>query len=85
MFFLKVFRCQPVHKYWNAKAQGKCINGTNIFLADGVSSILSDLAILLLPMPLLWRLQLSKKRKLKLIIVFGGGALYVQLVSYYLW
>ena len=84
MFFVKLFRCHPVHKYWDMKVEGNCIKGANIFVADGVTSVLSDVAILLLPMPLLWNLQLSTKRKLRLVAIFGGGTLYVRYLSCYL-
>ena len=70
-----MFRCHPLRKYWDVKIDCNCVDATNIFLADGVISVLSDFTILLLPMPLLWKLHLSKKRKVKFVLVFGGGIL----------
>lgn len=55
---------------------GKCIaSEPTIFVADCTTSLVSDLAILLLPMPLVWQLRTSLRRKLRIMVVFAGGTL----------
>ena len=73
---LKVFRCDPIHKVWDTMVLGKCIaSEPTIFVADCTTSLVSDLAILLLPMPLVWQLRTSLRRKLRIMVVFAGGTL----------
>ena len=75
-FFIKVFRCTPIHKSWNITTPGKCITTeSSIFLADCIISLVTDLSILVLPMPLVWGLKISRKRKLRIMVVFAGGIL----------
>lgn len=75
-FFIKVFRCSPIHKVWDSMAPGNCIaSEPTIFAADTATSLVSDFAILILPMPLVWQLKTSLKRKLRIMIVFAGGTL----------
>ncbi|KAF1929000.1 uncharacterized protein M421DRAFT_61593 [Didymella exigua CBS 183.55] len=38
-----------------------------------VLNVLTDLYLMLIPMPMLWKASLEIKRKLSLILVFGGG------------
>ena len=57
-------------------APGNCIaSEPTIFAADTVTSLVSDFAILILPMPLVWQLKTSLKRKLRIMVVFAGGTL----------
>ena len=75
-FFIKVFRCIPIQKTWDVSTPGHCITTEDrIFLADCIVSLITDLTILILPMPLVWQLNASRKRKLRIMIVFAGGIL----------
>ena len=80
VLFIKVFRCIPIQKTWNPMIDGRC-TGTeyDILYADCVMSLFTDLAILILPIPLVWQLQTSRKRKVRITLVFGGGILCVYL------
>lgn len=78
-FFIKIFRCNPIHKTWDINARGKCITSESaIFLADCLVSLVTDLAILIMPMPLVWQLQASLRRKLRIMAIFAGGILCVH-------
>ncbi|KAL7961874.1 hypothetical protein V8C34DRAFT_301955 [Trichoderma compactum] len=54
-FFTKIFICDA----------SKCMNQSAIVTADSIISIISDLAILLLPTPLTWSLQLPRRKRLR--------------------
>lgn len=56
---------------------GHCIGLVGIGVANSASTILSDLAILILPIRQVWKLQLRKAEKLALTFAFGLGFLYV--------
>jgi len=75
-FFMKVFRCNPIRKTWDIKTPGACFTDeSTIFLADCVISLISDVSILVLPMPLVWALKASWKRKIRIMVIFAGGIL----------
>lgn len=60
---------------WDVTVEGKCINDYAQDVATGALNIFSDLAILVLPLPMLWKLQLHMKHRLSLIAIFMLGSL----------
>ncbi|KAG5999632.1 hypothetical protein E4U21_006543 [Claviceps maximensis] len=74
-FFIKIFICWPISAYWRGETN-KCLNHGAIIIADSITSVSSDLAILLLPMPLTWSLQLPPKKRLRVggMLCAGGIA-----------
>lgn len=69
--------CRPFAKNWDPTLPGTCGSSTASFLADGIINIVMDLTMILLPMPMVWQLQMSQQRKIALTIVFALGILYV--------
>ena len=68
--------CTPREKIWNPlMTTGHCFNGYASFQATGIFNVMSDFAILLLPMPTLWKLQMPRKRKFLMMAVFATGFL----------
>ena len=76
-----IFQCSPIKRTFNHKLPGTCINLTAFWYANAISSILTDIVVLLLPMPLLKRLHLPRRQKYGLMGVFALGGLYVSLPS----
>ncbi|KAI4146456.1 MAG: hypothetical protein L6R39_003453 [Caloplaca ligustica] len=75
-FFLSaVFACQPLSAFWSPLATypHKCIDEGNYMMSFAVITIILDFAILLLPIPLVMGLQLSKKQRIAVITLFGLG------------
>ncbi|KAI9790932.1 MAG: hypothetical protein M1816_004693 [Peltula sp. TS41687] len=54
---------------------GKCINVLAAGVAGSVINIFTDFVILLLPMPMVWRLRLPMRQKIAVIGIFATGAL----------
>ncbi|OJI97335.1 hypothetical protein ASPVEDRAFT_24299 [Aspergillus versicolor CBS 583.65] len=75
--FIKIFFCKPISTYWLGPEAtgGSCIDQRNVIIADSAISIASDLWILILPVPMLWSLQMSLKRKLRVVGILGAGGL----------
>lgn len=69
--------CRPFAKNWDPLLPGTCGSSTASFLADGIINIFMDLAIIVLPMPMIWQLQMSQQRKIALSVVFALSILYV--------
>jgi hypothetical protein len=67
--------CLPVAKFWNESLDGYCLNKEGLWFSNSALHILSDLIILILPMPVLKSLQLPKKQKMALMAVFALGGL----------
>lgn len=54
----------------------QCVdNVTNLGIANGVGNLIADIYLLVLPMPIIWKLHLSSKKKYALIGVFLTGFL----------
>lgn len=69
--------CIPVAKFWNHELPGNCLDFEAIWFFNAAMNITTDIALLLLPMPLLSKLQLPRMQKLALIGVFAIGILVV--------
>ena len=81
MIILEAFLlCTPVALNWDNFVPGTCGNQPTAYLAAGIINLLVDIGIIILPMPLLWNLQMPVARKLGISAMFGIGAMY-DLVS----
>lgn len=75
-----VLQCTPTAKFWNHELSGHCVNQPKLITMASLFSFLTDFAIYIMPMPVIWRLQMDVKRKVGLTLVFGVGGLYLLLV-----
>lgn len=73
-FLTQIFGCIPIELSWR-EGPGHCINRPKAGLAYGSMNFISDLFIFVLPMPMVWRLRLSRKGKLGVTLVFMGGGM----------
>lgn len=74
-----ILQCVPLSDLWKPPSNRPpaCINFGTLVITMGVLNIATDIIILSLPIPLVWRLQVSKSRRWQLIIVFSLGGLCV--------
>ncbi|KAL3429947.1 hypothetical protein BDV09DRAFT_189665 [Aspergillus tetrazonus] len=72
-----IFMCSPVAKVWNQSTPGHCRSPGDIWLGSGVSSVFIDVLILVLPIPILWGLQMKPSRKFLAVLVIILGHLVV--------
>ncbi|KAI9645957.1 hypothetical protein NHQ30_005394 [Ciborinia camelliae] len=80
--FVCAFQCFPVAYQWDKTIEGgKCINSWLFFTIGSSFDVLVDLALLILPLPAIWKLQLSILQKLSLIAIFCLGSLLIRLVA----
>jgi hypothetical protein len=75
-FFVTVFQCWPVYRFWKDHSLDHCVsNGLIMGLAYtySVFSIMSDLTFAVIPGFLVWHLQLKRRAKIALIplIIMG--------------
>ncbi|SLM39433.1 hypothetical protein LPUS_09967 [Lasallia pustulata] len=87
--FFEIFQCSPREKIWNKLLTGgHCNNSSAGFKVTGVFNSISDFALLSIPMPALWKLQMPLKRKLLTMGVFAVGVLACVasiIRAYYTW
>ncbi|QSZ30912.1 hypothetical protein DSL72_000470 [Monilinia vaccinii-corymbosi] len=74
--FVCAFQCLPVAYQWDRTIEGgRCIDSWLFFAVGACFDVLVDLALLILPLPAIWKLQLSILQKLSLIAIFCLGSL----------
>ncbi|KAF2174993.1 hypothetical protein K469DRAFT_612360 [Zopfia rhizophila CBS 207.26] len=77
-FFVTLFQCKPISYFWNKTQSGKCIN---IDIIIGLAclystfSIISDFTFAILPVFLVWNLQLNRRAKIALIPLLTMGCI----------
>jgi len=80
---LNIFQCQPVEAAFNPvdRAQGaKCIPLLTEFICSAPVNIVTDLAILALPIPVLTSMRLPSRQKTILVLTFALG-IFVTVVD----
>jgi hypothetical protein len=73
----QIFTCTPVRGAWIPSAANHCINQTKFYYGNSISNILTDVGILALPMPLIWQLKMSRRKKIAVTGILLMGGLYV--------
>lgn len=71
---IKLGMCNPVEAYWTG-APAFCLDQQAALLSDSVISVVTDLIILILPLPLTWSLQMKTSKKLRVIGMLSAGGL----------
>jgi hypothetical protein len=78
--FAICFQCTPFAFNWDTTIPGgHCINIGQFALITSILNVLTDVAILILPLPLVFRLKVSRQKQFNLAALFalGGGACVV--------
>ena len=70
---LAIWSCIPPRKQWEPDIQGHCITPLISFKSQTALNVLIDVIILVLPLPILWKLHTTLGRKLVLIGAFVVG------------
>lgn len=72
-------QCWPVQYFWIKHIQGDCMPGQNtFFITIGSLSLAQDVLILLLPLPVVWRLHAPLRQKIEITLLFSVGCMYVE-------
>jgi hypothetical protein len=70
-----VFQCSPISFAFNKTQPGTCINFNAVTWTNAAFNILQDIIIIILPLGEVRKLQLDKKKKLGLYLMFGLGGM----------
>ncbi|GIK04315.1 hypothetical protein Aspvir_008394 [Aspergillus viridinutans] len=73
---VNTFQCTPVQYYYDKSLRGHCMKGqVQFFQAMGSIALIEDVIILCLPIPIVWRLQITFRQKIALTVIFSLGGL----------
>ncbi|GME45538.1 hypothetical protein GTA08_BOTSDO04901 [Neofusicoccum parvum] len=75
--FALAFQCQPVKAGWDKTiTDAKCFSTFTVYqitLYQAILIFITDVAILIMPMPLLYKLNMRTGKKIAIIFIFGSG------------
>lgn len=80
-FLVDAFFCTPPQKAWLLDISGHCGDPIAMYVVLASTDLTIDIIVILLPMPIFWRLQLATAEKVSLTFIFGLGFLYVLLFT----
>ncbi|KAH8746002.1 hypothetical protein F5883DRAFT_654234 [Diaporthe sp. PMI_573] len=81
----KTIICTPIRAFWDQSVKGKCLQQRKIFIADTTLAIVTDLVILILPVPLTWSLRSPMREKIKIMVLLGAGGVATAVSIYRLY
>ena len=84
--FIAIFQCTPIPFYWfrytpDPPVEGQCLSPTLAIVPSYVSIVLGvvgDWYLALLPITLVWRIQMEKKVKISVVGILAIGSMYVS-------
>ncbi|KAL9081867.1 MAG: hypothetical protein Q9159_006943 [Coniocarpon cinnabarinum] len=72
-----IVQCLPIHAFWSRLTMlpwtYTCLSTRSVQLSNGITSVVMDLWVLILPLPKLWRLQMPLTKKILIICIFICG------------
>ncbi|KAG8170266.1 hypothetical protein KVR01_001011 [Diaporthe batatas] len=77
------FNCTPVSYNWTGwtgETEGSCFSFNTFAWAQSSINIVLDLIIILLPIPQLWKLNMGRKKRIQIVLMFSVG-LFITIVS----
>lgn len=80
--FVACLQCYPANFMWDRTIPGgQCIPMSALYYGSSVSSLITDIAVFCLPMPVIWNMSVCKNQKIALSVIFLLGGLYVSVQS----
>lgn len=70
-----ILLCWPFAYNWDQSIPGHCGNQVLSYIITGAFNIVTDLIVLCMPMPIIWKLQMPRANKVALTIIFAIGFL----------
>lgn len=68
--------CFPHEKIWHPTMPGRCFNTKVLFVSNATLNLVSDIIILALPQGIIWKLNMSTRKKIGVSLVFAIGVMY---------
>lgn len=84
VFISDLAECQPFSHYWQVLPDpgGQCRQGYANLLTNGICNVLTDLLLVILPIPIILSSHMSLTRKVQLVLLFSTSLLVVLVTLY---
>lgn len=69
------FACTPIRGFYDPSVPARCIDSPSFYWANASLNVITDVIILVLPIPVVWGLQMSIRRKIEITLLFLTGGL----------
>jgi hypothetical protein len=70
-----IFMCRPIEGFWDQTVAATCIPNFPQFYINAVGNIITDVAVFLIPLPVIGHLNLPRAQKVLLFGIFSIGFL----------
>lgn len=68
-----IFQCMPIARNWDSNVTGKCIDKLDFARYTAIPNVITGLAMLILPLPMVWQLNVTIQQKVALTATFLHG------------
>ena len=75
VFLEELLLCRPLAYSWDKSINGSCGNLPAAYLAASILNLLTDVSVLVLPIPIVLKLHLPLRSRIALIATFCMGSL----------
>ncbi|KAK8133014.1 hypothetical protein PG999_001187 [Apiospora kogelbergensis] len=73
---VSIFSCKPIRAAWDITiTESRCVDKEAVYMGLSISNIIMDIIILLIPVHVVYPLQMSKRQKVSLVMLFATGGL----------
>lgn len=76
--FGSIFQCMPIAYNWDKSAQGRCSDKLQFTRFIAIPNVITGFTMLVLPLPMVWRLNVDISQKIALTATFLHGAMSVS-------
>lgn len=75
VFFADLMQCTPISFFWTEGTEGKgtCIDIVAFYFGTAGISTFTDLWILVMPMPMVWGLNMPLRQRVSIMVLFALG------------
>ncbi|KAF9737394.1 hypothetical protein PMIN06_001201 [Paraphaeosphaeria minitans] len=82
IFLIVIFNCDPIAGSWDLSlaATAKCVDKKSFYVGGSVPNVITDIVLVIMPLPYVWRLHASVAQRIVLGCIFALG-MFVSIVS----
>jgi hypothetical protein len=67
--------CRPMAANWDVSIKGKCLDRKTLYSMTIIPNIVTDVVMLILPIPIILKLQMSRRTKIGVLATFLVGTM----------
>ncbi|KAI1387562.1 uncharacterized protein F4822DRAFT_406930 [Hypoxylon trugodes] len=72
--------CRPLAYNWDTSIEGSCGDRNTVYVVAGATNMATDFMVLLVPVPIIWKLKMPVSQRVGLMATFGLG-LFITAIS----